>query len=64
MTLPDGDKAGQAVKTTLFPITMDGERLGVRLQPPRFAAHTAALLAGIGYGEAEIAALRSQGAIA
>ena len=25
--LPDGDKAGQTVKTTLFPITLDGERL-------------------------------------
>ena len=28
--LPDGPKAGQTVKTTLFPITMDGQRLGVR----------------------------------
>ena len=32
VTLPDGPKAGQSVKTTLFPITMDGQRLGVRLQ--------------------------------
>ena len=30
--LPDGDKAGQTVKTTLFPITMAGARLGVRLR--------------------------------
>ena len=34
-TLPDGDKAGQTVKTTLFPITLDGQRLGVRLHPPQ-----------------------------
>ena len=62
--LPDGEKAGQTVKTTLFPITMDGERLQVRLQPPRFGAHTDELLAGVGYGRDEIAALRSQAIVA
>ena len=30
--LPDGDKAGQTVKTTLLPFTMAGSRLGVRLR--------------------------------
>ncbi len=60
--LPDGDKAGQTVKTTLFPITLDGERLPVRLQPPRFGAHTGELLAGLGYRDDEIDALR-EGAI-
>ncbi len=64
VVLPDGDKAGQTVKTTLFPITMDGERLPVRLQPPRFAAHTQELLEGLGYGEQEIQSLKSQGAVA
>jgi crotonobetainyl-CoA:carnitine CoA-transferase CaiB-like acyl-CoA transferase len=62
--LPDGDKAGTKVKTTLLPITMAGERLRVRLQPPRFAAHTDELLAGLGYREDEIAALRAEGAVA
>ena len=62
--LPDGDKAGQTVKTTLLPITMEGERLGVRLQPPRFGAHTGELLAGLGYGAAEIESFRDQAIVA
>jgi crotonobetainyl-CoA:carnitine CoA-transferase CaiB-like acyl-CoA transferase len=64
VVLPDGAKAGRTVKATLLPITMDGERLGVREQPPRLGEHTAPLLRGLGYGDDEIAALRQQGAIA
>lgn len=60
VVLPDGDKAGQSVKTTLFPITLDGERLGVRLQPPQLGEHTSALLSGLGYAEDAIADLRSR----
>jgi len=62
--LPDGERAGQVVKTTLFPITMDGERLPVRLQPPRFGAHTDELLAGLGYRRDEIETLRAQAVVA
>ena len=64
VVLPDGDKAGQTVKTTLFPITMDGQRLPVRLQPPRFGAHTQELLAGLGYAGDEIEALRRGATVA
>ena len=60
--LPDGDKAGQTVKTTLFPITLDGERLRVRLQPPRAAANTPKnCCVGLGYADAEIDDLREPG---
>ena len=62
--LSDGPKAGQTAKATLFPITMDGERLGVRMDPPRMGEHTADLLHGIGYTETDIAALRSRHVVA
>ena len=64
VVVADGEKAGQRVKTTLFPITMEGSRLGVRLQPPKRGEHTDELLRSIGYNESQIAALRSQQAAA
>ncbi|MBT9486279.1 MAG: CoA transferase [Rubrivivax sp.] len=64
ITLPDGDRAGETVKTTLFPITMAGERLGVRLQPPPFGAHTTALLQGLGYADEQIDQFRQQAVVA
>ena len=62
--LPDGERAGQTAKATLLPFTMDGQRLGVRLQPPRKGEHTSEVLAGIGYAPLEIAALRAGAAVA
>jgi len=62
--LPDGPKAGQTVRTTLFPITLAGHRLGVRLDPPRLGEHTRALLAAAGYGAQDIDALFAQRAVA
>jgi crotonobetainyl-CoA:carnitine CoA-transferase CaiB-like acyl-CoA transferase len=62
--LPDGDKAGQTVKTTLFPITMAGHRLGVRIDPPTMGQHTRELLAALGYGPERIDALYAQMAVA
>jgi crotonobetainyl-CoA:carnitine CoA-transferase CaiB-like acyl-CoA transferase len=63
VVLPDGDKAGQTVKTTLFPLTMRGSRLPVRLNPPRLGEHTAELLGGVGYAPGEIDALRAARAV-
>ena len=63
ITLPDGARAGQTAQTTLFPFTMDGQRLGVRLQPPTLGQHTADLLGGLGYDADQIESLRSQSAV-
>ena len=64
ITLPDGERAGQTAQTALFPFTMDGQRLGVRLQPPTRGQHTSELLSALGYPPEAIAALRRQGAVA
>jgi crotonobetainyl-CoA:carnitine CoA-transferase CaiB-like acyl-CoA transferase len=52
--LPDGREAGRSVKTALLPITLAGQRLRVRRDPPHFGAHTRPLLAGLGYDDAQI----------
>jgi crotonobetainyl-CoA:carnitine CoA-transferase CaiB-like acyl-CoA transferase len=62
--LPDGLRAGESVKTTLFPITMAGQRLGVRLDPPRLGEHSAELLQGLGVSAQEIEQLRAQAVVA
>ncbi|WP_369798538.1 CaiB/BaiF CoA transferase family protein [Achromobacter sp. RTa] len=62
--LPDGERAGQMAGAALFPLMMDGERLGVRQHPPVLGADTDELLESLGYAAAEIAALRAQGAAA
>ena len=63
ITLPDGERAGQTAQTTLFPFTMDGQRLGVRLNPPALGQHTLELLTGLGYTDDAIMALQSAGAV-
>jgi crotonobetainyl-CoA:carnitine CoA-transferase CaiB-like acyl-CoA transferase len=63
ITLPDGARAGETARTTLCPFTMDGQRLGVRLQPPTLGEHTQELLVELGYDAGEIEALFSCGAV-
>jgi crotonobetainyl-CoA:carnitine CoA-transferase CaiB-like acyl-CoA transferase len=62
--LTDGARAGQTVKTTLFPFTLDGERLGVKLNPPRRGEHSRDVLKAIGLADAEIDALIDSNAVA
>ncbi len=64
ITLPDGERAGQVVSTTLFPFTMNARRLGVRLNPPTLGEHTAQLLAELGYSTRAVATLRKTKAVA
>ncbi|MGH6612158.1 MAG: CoA transferase, partial [Burkholderiaceae bacterium] len=64
ITLPDGERAGQTVKTTLFPITLAGKRLTVRMNPPKMGEHTRELLSGIGYSTQKIDTLMAQSAVA
>jgi len=64
MVLPDGERAGQTVGTTLLPFTMDGVRPGVRLSPPRVGQHTRETLAALGKSPAEIEALLASGFVA
>jgi crotonobetainyl-CoA:carnitine CoA-transferase CaiB-like acyl-CoA transferase len=64
ITLPDGERAGQAVGTTLLPFTLGGSRPGVRLNPPRAGEHTTELLGALGKSSADIEALRAAQVVA
>ena len=59
MELPDG----RATKVPLLPITLDGERLGLRLSPPKLGEHTSVLLRALGYSEADVAQLHADGVV-
>ena len=50
LTLPNGKPA----QTVLLPLTLDGKRPGVRLNPPALGEHSHALLTELGYDEATI----------
>ena len=63
IVLPDGARAGQTAQTTLFPFTLDGQRLSVRLQPPTLGQHTAELLSGLGYDAENIKRLQVASAV-
>jgi crotonobetainyl-CoA:carnitine CoA-transferase CaiB-like acyl-CoA transferase len=64
ITLTDGPRAGETVKTTLFPFTLGGERPGVTLNPPRRGEHTREVLQSIGLAAPQIDALIEQRVVA
>ncbi|MRD49227.1 CoA transferase [Caenimonas koreensis DSM 17982] len=57
--LPDG----RETSVPLLPLTLDGQRPGVRLQPPVVGEHTRELLAQVGYTKGDIAQLEASGAV-
>ena len=48
---------GSLARTPLLPLALDGERLGIRLQPPVIGEHSLEVLRALGYSNAECAAL-------
>ncbi|MEY2780896.1 MAG: Formyl-coenzyme transferase, partial [Pseudomonadota bacterium] len=62
--LSDGPQAGQSAKAALLPLTLSGQRPGVRLHPPKAGEHTQAILSELGLSEAEIESLTQQQAVA
>ena len=60
MTLPDG----RATKVALLPLAMNGQRLGLRRDPPKLGEHSDELLLAVGYSVDEIAGLRASGVVA
>jgi crotonobetainyl-CoA:carnitine CoA-transferase CaiB-like acyl-CoA transferase len=63
VTLPDGARAGEQTPVPLLPLTLGGQRPGVRLDPPRKGQHSAELLASLGYDAAQRQALNAQGIV-
>jgi crotonobetainyl-CoA:carnitine CoA-transferase CaiB-like acyl-CoA transferase len=56
INLPDGTPT----RTVLLPITLAGERAGVRLDPPRLGEHNEEVFAALGYSPEQIRALHSK----
>ncbi len=60
ITLPDG----RETSVPLLPLTLDGERLGLRLDPPRLGQHGREVLQDVGYSDNEINAMVQAGTLA
>lgn len=59
LRLPDG----RNTTVPLLPLTLDGQRPGVRLNPPVLGEHSRELLAGLGYSQAATQRLLDQGVL-
>ena len=59
MELPDG----RPTSVPLLPLMLDGQRLGLRHNPPKLDEHGAAILRSLGYSDEDMAAMRSEGVL-
>ncbi len=59
ITLPNGEQTN----TVLFPFTLDGQRMGVRMNPPKLGEHSVELLQSLGYSAQDAAKLGASRAI-
>ena len=50
---------GKKTKAVLLPITMDGQRLQIRLSPPKLGEHSEEILRELGFSDEQISALTS-----
>jgi crotonobetainyl-CoA:carnitine CoA-transferase CaiB-like acyl-CoA transferase len=64
VVVTDGEQAGHTVMAPLLPISLQGQRLGVRLQPPQLGVDTLPVLQGLGYAHEDIEQLIAQCAVA
>lgn len=63
IVLSDGPHAGQVTQVPLLPITLDHQRLALRMNPPKRGEHTKELLEELGYGCDEITQMIKDGVV-
>lgn len=63
VTVPGGGAKGEPVTLVNHPVRYDGKAASVALPPQGLGAQTRAVLAGLGYGDAEMAALAAEGVV-
>jgi crotonobetainyl-CoA:carnitine CoA-transferase CaiB-like acyl-CoA transferase len=63
ITITDGPQAGTESAIPLLPFSMNGERLGVRENPPRVGQHTKEILQQLGCSALEITELIQSGVV-
>ena len=59
MTLPDGKQT----RTPLLPLMLDGQRPGVRLNPPKLGEHNEEVLLSLGYSDEQIRQMINAGVV-